>query len=198
MIDREEAQRILKGHLKWVDGKRSRWKRHRDMYGDRFWESEGGSKRGVWVTTANMLPTGEHGDAALETNSDRKIPGLTIEVNLLRPLVTSFVAPLGYQGIHFNVRPDAIDPVGDDSRSPLRAASSSRAILSRSRVASVSSVRHLSSRATVFSCCVCRSRRSRTSRSTRADSSVGVGGGARGFEVGLAGPLQQPSNNRYV
>jgi hypothetical protein len=114
VIDLEEAQQILKGHVRWVESKRDFWKRHRNLYGDRFWTgSDRSASQRVWVTTSTPVAGGD--DASPRPSEEVKIQGVTIEVNLLRPLVTSFVAPLGYQGIHFNIAADLVDPVEEDA-----------------------------------------------------------------------------------
>ena len=107
MIDPQEASRLLESHLAWVREMQPEWKRHREMYGDEFWTKEN-KPRGVWYSENAIGPAGA------EVTTSVSEGGVSVQVNLLRPLITSFVAPLGYQGLHFSVSPDQL--AVDDSK----------------------------------------------------------------------------------
>lgn len=124
----EDATAHLKAHLSWVRTVQPKHKAHREMYGDKFW-TQSNTPRGVWQTTTVSVSTGE---GTVDQSVDSQVGvGVAIQLNLLRPLITSFVAPLGYQGLHFSVKPDQLVTVKESAEDRQTKAAATKALLER-------------------------------------------------------------------
>tara|TARA_Y100000593_G_scaffold92307_1_gene183473 strand:- start:471 stop:2300 length:1830 start_codon:yes stop_codon:yes gene_type:complete len=100
-IPDEEVENILDSHDKMVAESRYVWRRHRAAYEDKFWEEYdlGGASM---MSRENMSP-------------------IRVQINLIKPWVSSYVSSLFYKGVRTIVRPDDVvrkkEITVDDARS---------------------------------------------------------------------------------
>lgn len=120
MISLEDTSKLLANHLKWVEDRRPQWQRHRSAYLDRFWKDVKGGRRGR--PTTNLGGGGTiHAQAHIHK----------VEINMVKPWITSFLASLYYKGIHFTVEPDQIAADDEGKERDTRVAAAIKKVVDR-------------------------------------------------------------------
>lgn len=116
MIDGHQARDILRSHDQWVERHRRRWAERLALYTDRFW--------GDTEQAARAL------DGTIRSGARGLVP---IQVNQLRPWVTSFLSSLYYRGVQFTVEPDEVIASGEptDKQQRSREALAVRKVVNR-------------------------------------------------------------------
>lgn len=122
MINDERIQQHLIAHIRWVNETKPNWRAHRYAFADRFqvWERSGETRS--WA-----LKDGRVSGQLNESTQD----AYPVEMNLLRPWVTSILSSLYYRGVRVVVEADEVPLPGEDAESRNRRTQGVRHLLNR-------------------------------------------------------------------